>query len=144
MCTILENFGFRFFQLEKNSTWSLKNRKFFNFIFKVTLLQSPFFSKNKHLIFCSKLAQTKLKVSKCAQFWELWDSVFSKWKKVHLKFEKSKIFGLYFQNHSTTEAFFLEKKVLWFCSKLAQMKFRANKFAIFCNIWDFMWKSWKI
>ena len=35
------------------------------------------------------------------------------------------------------------KKVLWFCWKLAQMKFRTNKFAELWNIWDFFWKSWK-
>ena len=32
------------------------------------------------------------------------------------------------------------KKVLWFCWKLAQMKFRENKFRIIWNIGAFHWK----
>ena len=39
--------------------------------------------------------------------------------------------------------FFSKKKVLWSCSKLAQMRFRVNKFEIFWNIRDFFWKSLK-
>jgi len=37
--------------------------------------------------------------------------------------------------------FFSKKKVLWSCSKLAQMRFRVNKFKIFWNIRDFFLKS---
>ena len=39
--------------------------------------------------------------------------------------------------------FFSKKKVLWSCSKLAQMRFRVNKFEIFWNIRALFLKKFK-
>ena len=65
-------------------------------------------------------------------------------EKIRFQVEKFGNFWIFFSNSLYYRGlFFRKKKVLWSCSKLAQMRFRVNKFEIFWNIRDFLWKSLK-
>ena len=64
-------------------------------------------------------------------------------KKSDFKFEIWEIFGFFFQIPTTREAFFSKKKCLRSCSKLAQMKFRGDKFRNFGTFATFFAKSEK-
>ena len=100
----MEHSGFRFFQLEKNPLLSR------NLGVLVDQKGSPIFF----------FFNMKLRWNKIIEIWNIPDSNFSNWKKIHFCPE---IWGK-----------ILEKKLLWFCSKLAQMRFKQYKFILIWNI----------